>query len=157
MTSWTVTMAKWLSYCRASGRIWVTRARVAVGLAMDYQTVPSISSAPLELLIEGVFDRHLPWKSAFRQRTAMWELRLRIQHYAPPCLMWQQSYVSWQLLLLLLQIWQRVCHACIQTSCPSTRVCLWTPDQHRLSWFHLHLALLACFLWTQQQWESGAR
>lgn len=123
MTCWTVTMAKWLSYCRASGRIWVTRARVAVGLAMDYQTVPSISSAPLELLIEGVFDCHLPWKSAFHQRTAMWELRLRIQHYAPPCLMWQQSYVSWQLLLLL-QIWQHVCHACIQTSCPSTRVCL---------------------------------
>lgn len=71
-------MAKWLSYCRASGCVWVAQARVAVGLAMDHQTVPTISSAPVELLIEGVFDRHLPWKSAFRQRTAMCELRLRL-------------------------------------------------------------------------------
>lgn len=79
MTSSTMTMAKWLSYCRASGHVWVARARVAVGLAMDHQTVvPSISSAPVELLIEGIFDRHLPWKSAFRQRTAMCALRLRL-------------------------------------------------------------------------------
>lgn len=60
---------------------------------MDHQTVASISSAPVELLIEGIFDRHLPWKS--RQSFARGRLTgTDIQHYAPPCLMWQQSCVS---------------------------------------------------------------
>lgn len=63
MTSCSVTLAQWRSYCRTSGHVWVTQTRITVGLAMDHQTVLSISSAPVEFLIEGVFDRHLPRKS----------------------------------------------------------------------------------------------